>query len=1514
MKGLKKVFSILLCAALIFSSVPVLNFTLFGTDAKAATYTKQHTKEYYYAPGTQFIAYLATGGDQDGNTAKSIVTGSGYTLIDKNLNAGVRVSSGIFSSRDADEVYLGYKTSTDPSVSLRDLRIMINKDSDYYTSPENGFAYTLVGLTPISQNDNDGGGSVDLNQSKSSADYLHYFGTKDVKAGGPIVSITINNNDNQSGYESVKYLNSGEFNNAADANRDADGEYIYTHVTRLPEVDTTALRDAMAKADTYIANSMRYVSVDALTEAKANARKITDSYDNYAAGYEAFSTVYNQAAINNAKTAIDNAISALMSKLDWTNYNAAVSKANGLNKNDYVDFSAVENALKNANLIKNSFTKQEQVDNETAKINSAINSLVKKTTTKSFVQGNAEGHDKDWTFQSCVKLEIFNVNSGTNCDYWNTGAGVDNKVGEEYEKTAQYTSDKWNASKATIYVDPDVNSDIRSTGVYVNLTMPHFHSEIGRGRWGVELAAYQNNYTMGKLRNDWRTVTVQSANGKSLTYSLCDENGNDKASAQTSNGDFTLDETISDGEKGPYTWYIKGAVPAAGDKATVRVLGICAAWAHDGNLQKLTEFTDLTIVSVSKTALKKAIYTVVGNANNYTTESYNSYTTALNEAKTVLNNPTAEQSEVDAATTKLNNAINALQAKLDMAKLYASRDKANALNSSDYLDFSEVASLVNMIPETAFNSQQEVDDYADRIELAISKLVKKASSSSLSVKSEQLSLIANNARSVNNLIVYGASKVTNNSFSRYGYEGEQDVNCPPTERSNGNEHGGRDYHRVYQKAAQTDATAYYIFDRYDNNTTDMASISNMIELYMYGDAASHEHSVALYDGTFNETNFNDTYQRENHTSIAVKSSSTGKSYNYNLVGGGLYYSWESQQQLTTHKRYLSLQGAVPDVGDAIQLRIVYRNGTFWFDRTNASFYYGWVTVNMYTVDSTALRNAIALSNNVLDRSKYSESSYNAYRAALSAATSTLNSDSVPSQSNYDAKTAALVNAINNLERVQTVTLDSQSATTPGTTSVVATIGKAMPSITLPTREHYSFMGYFTQPDGKGIQYYNADGSSTRDFDLESDVTLYASWSIDKFNVKFVDYDGTVLRSGDIGYGTKPVYDGNDPTRAADDDYEYTFSGWSPEITEVTADATYTAQYSTKAHNYKCVSVDENSHQHVCADCEHKKAAEAHNFVYTKLSALGYGYKCTECGYSYSNQFKDYTVGFVCNDYSETINQQIIAGCTKTSEFNPEKSLNYEIVTIKAPLSITVGGKTLYFVYWKDAKTNEVVGTYTTYKYFQTEKESNFTPVYVTQQEYYSTRDKAVISSRIAGFRRNDNGSYSILAEHSVASSCKAINGHGVIYTTNPAYADSLTIDNDNVQKKMATTSANSLTGLFEVTVELDGADTVWARTYVIDADGNVHYGAKVIGGDGSVTDGIVKEFNTSEATTSGAEISTIGTASYDLTDLNSDAEAPIEDEKPTEKNPLEILKTIIEKLVEIINEIISYFTNPEARK
>ena len=1505
MKVLKKFFSFILCAILLLSSAPVLNFTLFRTDAKAATYSKQHTKEYYYAPGTQFIAYLATGGNKDADPAQSAIRNSGYTLIDKDLNSGA----------GGDYVYLGYRTSTNPNESIRKIRVMINKgDAETYTSPQDGFLYQIVGIYPSSLNTGDAHGIVDLNKGKSRADYLHYFATKDIRAGGPIVSITIDNSSEKSGFETVNYLNTNEFNLPADANEDVSGERIYTHVTRLPEVDTTALRAAMAEADKYIANGSLYVSVDSLTEAKAKARKITDSYDNYAAGYEAFNTEYNQAAINNAKTAIDNAISALQTKLDWASFNTVIAKANGLNKNDYIDFSAVDNALKNANLIKNSFTKQEQVDNETAKINSAINSLVKKTTTSSHIQSTARA---DGLFQSSVSLYINNVNIGSECNYWETDIPVEevNSYADGnirvYQKTAQASGNRWDASTATLYVDPDVNSDILSTGVNIQLHMPWVFSKEHKARWGVELAPYESNYNMGSLQETMRSATVTSTNGKSMTYTLCDASGNAMASAET-NKDFTQDAIIMEngGAYGPYTWYIKGAVPAAGDKVTVRVLGICASWAYNDNLQMLTQFTNLTIVSVSKTALKNAIYTVIGNVNNYTTASYNNYTSALNEAKTVLNNPTAEQREVNAVTTKLNNAINALQAKLNMTKLYAARDKVNALNGSNYADFSEVASLVNMIPEMVFNSQQEVDDYADRIEYAISKLVKKPVTVSKSVSSKEQTLEANNARNTNELVANGATIVSSNFFASSNFETSVDINCPPTQITGSNSHGGLDYHKVFQKASQSDANAYYIFDKYSNNTTNLASLGDILEVHMYGDATSHEHSVLLYDGTYNEGNF-PAYDIQNHTSITIMSPYKEKLYTYSLVGGGSLRNWD-QIQIATSDKALSLQGSIPDVGDAVQLRVVSRNGTFWFDKTNATFCYVWVTLTFVTVDSTALRNAIELSNNVLDKSKYSESSYNAYRTALSAATNTLNSDAVPNQSDYDAKTAALINAINNLKRVQTVTLDSQSASKPGTASVVATIGNAMPSITLPTREHYTFTGYFTQPDGKGVQYYNADGSSTRDYDLESDVTLYANWSIDKFNIKFVDFDGTVLRSGDFAYGTKPVYDADDPARPTDDNYEYTFGGWSPEITEITADTTYTAQYSAIAHNYSCIKVDENYHQEVCAKCGHKKATEAHDLIYTKLSDLGYGYKCMKCGYSYTDEAKEYNISF-----PEGI------GTLVKKEIRSELSLKYYVATIQAPMNN--GDK--YFVYWKDGVTGEIVSTYRTYNFFLTSDRS-FIPVYVDSDNYNTERNSGVFSSTATGARFNKDGSFSLYAEHSVAKTIDGfpkfdssnkmesikniVSKYGVIYTTSSAYESMSTEEmknvlvcgssSDGVKDKPAglNDKTRDLTGVLEVvdTAE-NGNDTVWARTYVVDANGETHYGTpKQIS---------IEEVNDYAVITS-------NTMSVGLTDLNVESEAPtVDSDQPSTNGLIEKLTNLFTKIIEFINRIIKFFMNSGAR-
>lgn len=73
-----------------------------------------------------------------------------------------------------------------------------------------------------------------------------------------------------------------------------------------------------------------------------------------------------------------------------------------------------------------------------------------------------------------------------------------------------------------------------------------------------------------------------------------------------------------------------------------------------------------------------------------------------------------------------------------------------------------------------------------------------------------------------------------------------------------------------------------------------------------------------------------------------------------------------------------------------------------------------------------------------------------------------------------------------------ITLDAQSGI-GGDTSIVATCGEDMPSITLPTKVGYYFVGYFDEITG-GSKYYNHDGTSAQVWGgTELTATLYAQW-------------------------------------------------------------------------------------------------------------------------------------------------------------------------------------------------------------------------------------------------------------------------------------------------------------------------------------------------------------------------------------------------------------------------------------
>ncbi len=95
-------------------------------------------------------------------------------------------------------------------------------------------------------------------------------------------------------------------------------------------------------------------------------------------------------------------------------------------------------------------------------------------------------------------------------------------------------------------------------------------------------------------------------------------------------------------------------------------------------------------------------------------------------------------------------------------------------------------------------------------------------------------------------------------------------------------------------------------------------------------------------------------------------------------------------------------------------------------------------------------------------------------------------------------------------------------------------------------------------------YYTFSGWSPEIVPANSDADYVATFTAIpiEFRVTFKNYNGRELQSIQVPYGEMPEYTGEIPTRPSNKLYTYTFIGWTPEITEVTGNATYTALFET----------------------------------------------------------------------------------------------------------------------------------------------------------------------------------------------------------------------------------------------------------------------------------------------------------------------------------------------------------------
>ena len=157
------------------------------------------------------------------------------------------------------------------------------------------------------------------------------------------------------------------------------------NITKQSEVDAMAkaIEDAIAALQYKDAD---YTKVDAAL-AKANALK-KDYYKDFSAVETAVNAVARgkniteQAEVDAMAKAIEDAIAALQYKdADYTRVDAAIARANALNKNDYKDFSGVECAIRAVARGKN-ITQQAEVDAMAKAIEDALAALQYKDANK----------------------------------------------------------------------------------------------------------------------------------------------------------------------------------------------------------------------------------------------------------------------------------------------------------------------------------------------------------------------------------------------------------------------------------------------------------------------------------------------------------------------------------------------------------------------------------------------------------------------------------------------------------------------------------------------------------------------------------------------------------------------------------------------------------------------------------------------------------------------------------------------------------------------------------------------------------------------------------------------------------------------------------------------------------------------------------------------------------------------------------------------------------------------------
>ena len=337
--NMKKLLSVFLAVVMVAGIVPFGGFVApIEASASSATYSK----EYYYTNGTSFLSTdmaLALpntswiGSVQSGSAEKKL-SNNGYNVCSQDLNDGA----------GGEYLYFGWKTTTDPANAIRALGVYNGSNPPAsYNANVNGGTYTFYPVNKYfpKKSDTLTTGTCDLNIG-AGGDYVYLYYCTDPNYGPPLTDFDWegDSSTNDSGnicQTSVNWINTTE--TPANLNSGSGGKdvHFFTHSRVDTQVNTSSLHSAITTADNLLANSSNYVSVSNLQSAVNTGKTIVNDYN-----ADGLSCNYDQTAINNATNAINSAINALQTtvtlngnggNVSASSFNVTVGSATTVNYN-----------------------------------------------------------------------------------------------------------------------------------------------------------------------------------------------------------------------------------------------------------------------------------------------------------------------------------------------------------------------------------------------------------------------------------------------------------------------------------------------------------------------------------------------------------------------------------------------------------------------------------------------------------------------------------------------------------------------------------------------------------------------------------------------------------------------------------------------------------------------------------------------------------------------------------------------------------------------------------------------------------------------------------------------------------------------------------------------------------------------------------------------------------------------------------------------------------------------------